>query len=337
MMKQFSIYFLFLLFIYTFCQNCNDKAILSEGEDPFICQNLETSDGRTQTNCFYDDNTEGCKEKSCEDLESDNCNNFNYKDQTKSCIFNSNTGKCELKSCSELKVDDCDIFPSLDNKKCMPNADKTACEFKSCEDLTSNCDDFFLGDHDQKCDLNSAGTKCEMKKCSDLTSNCENFVPNHISLKCAPKENGGCEIQGKDCSEMDVERCEYFDFFYSDETDQNIKCLPNKNNEKCILTKCEDLDKAECDKFGLNYNSYPISKCVPDGEKCKLKTCSNLTVKECTNFDFGDEDYKCKVSDNECVITMCSSMEDNCETFIPNNPTLKCVYEKNSQHSFISF
>lgn len=334
-MNHFSIYFLFLLFIYTFCQNCNDKAILSDGESSDICQTLETSDGKTQTNCFYDENTNGCKEVSCEDLDIDECHTFQYKDQTKSCIENQNTRKCELKSCSQMKVDNCQIFPSFENKKCIPNADETACEFKSCEELTSNCDKFFTGFDDQKCVLNSAGTKCEIKKCSDLTSNCENFVPTYETKKCASNGNDGCEIQDRDCSEMDAKKCDHFS--NNDESNKNTKCLPNKNNEKCILAKCEELDKTECDKFGINYDSDSVSKCVPDGEKCKLKTCSNLTVKECTNFDFGDENYKCKVSDDKCVLTSCDSMKENCETFIPNNPTLKCVYEKYSQRCNIDY
>jgi hypothetical protein len=136
--------FLLLLFLVVYVQNspCTEKTISNPDKGSNECFGLATSDD-SKYNCFYDSSSNGCKEKTCEDLVDFQCYSFKSNDITKLCMPY-NIGKCKLMSCSDMKINECREFSIEGEKQCFPNSDNSKCELLGCEDLKSNCEQFHV-------------------------------------------------------------------------------------------------------------------------------------------------------------------------------------------------
>ena len=130
----------------TYCQFCLDKRDLTEEEkDADICLSLSVSSEEYM--CLYDESTNSCVEKGCEELSVKQCRDFNY-------------------------LNDENNRP----KRCIEKDDKSGCRLIYCEDLNRECERFFSGFAQYSCVINSEGNQCQLKECSEQPiSNCSEF------------------------------------------------------------------------------------------------------------------------------------------------------------------
>ena len=200
MSKKFISYLLLVSLSITYCQYCLEKTDLTEEEkDANICRGLTVSS--EERVCAYDENSNSCIEKRCEDLSIDQCRDFIY-------VINETTNR---------------------PKRCIEKDDKSACQLIYCEDLTSKCDRFFTGFADILCEMNSDGNQCQIKNCTEQPiDNCGGFIPYISSYKCAlNSDKTRWEIQENNCEDFDNKECN----FYNDEPKAN--CVLGSSAKTC--------------------------------------------------------------------------------------------------------
>ena len=238
--------------------NCNDFIFPNEEDYEKICidngkggcetKSCSTYDGdcadlklNHELKCVGEKGNCSPQLKDCSDYNPDECTRYIYGDTTnykveKKCITNDLNAGCELRSCESLSNANCHKFNQINfnDEKCIEDENSDHCKIIACKDFKSNeCNQFGDLDEfgDKKCLPDGEGG-CTLKSCYDMNPDeCQNFEITHS--KCI-KSGDFCEMIPKDCEELDVNNCDQYRPYSSE--DKGKKCKLSKDKTKCQLT-----------------------------------------------------------------------------------------------------
>ena len=178
--------------------------------------------------------------KACEDYKKeDDCDRYYSDDREYRCVYDDATQKCKEKKCEELSKTECSKFEiwsysdqNQNLETCAPFGDK--CKIQKCSDFTSQdtCEKVTFSDKGYKCTFSS--NQCTLSNCGSLKSNCGSFIPLDPLYKCVSYEDAErCYTDQKDCEELSKGQCDLFNTEYNLEDTNGKRCV--EEDGKCTL------------------------------------------------------------------------------------------------------
>jgi hypothetical protein len=292
--------------------NCESKYCIRKDEMCVfdICQSLNRNECNNNDKCIYD-NSHGCHEGKCFDLESDinNCNmnegkcvivNGLCKNDCRfsdNCEFNYceiNGGTCKIRECVEHTVNNCYI-----EERCVWDVSSEMCSVGSCSNFLTLSD----------CETQTNGDKCAYISGACINNNCNLYNGNENNCetnKLCIWEDPKCVVSK--CARYTNEECVsgQVGCVYRDGYCVSGVCgLLDTGNDECISNK-------KCKKLISIDNEKPV---------CWENNCSEFNTNECPTVG-------CVIGLND-EIEMCLFDECNIYTNLECNEKAECVYTFN--------